>query len=96
VGGSVRQLQNEQADDRERYGSAQEVLGRVPPWSVRPVETADRRLMEAAGYRLVETADYRLIKAAGYGLVEAADRRKVQVLGQPPELPSLPAGGSAA
>src|SRR5215469_11402029 len=88
VGSGIRQLQQERADDRERYGSAKEILGRVPSWSVRPIEAANRRLMEAADRRLVEAADR--------SLVEAADRGKVQILGQPPELPALPARPPAA
>jgi len=80
VRSGVRQLQKERADNRERDDSAKEVLGRVPPWPARLVEPADRRLVKAADRRLVE----------------AAGRRQVQVLGQPPELPALPARGSAA
>src|SRR5215469_954643 len=96
VGSGIRQLQQERADDRERYGSAKEILGRVPPWSVRPIEAANRRLMEAADYGLIKAADRRLVEAADRSLVEAADRGKVQILGQPPELPALPARRPAA
>jgi len=66
----------------------------VPPWSVGPVEAADRRLMEAADDGLIEAADNGLIEAAD--LRQLADLRQVQVFGQPPELPALPARGPAA
>ena len=62
AGKTIRHLQKERADDRERHHSAQDVLGYVPRWSA--------------------------------GLAQAADRN--QILGQLPELPTLPASRSAS
>jgi len=42
AGKTIRHLQNERADDRERHHSAQDVLGHVPRWPAGLAQAADR------------------------------------------------------